>query len=59
MKKTPWNRYNKLVIDIKQANLPRIVKDGLFDKMKRMSAAEAVDTIGQEFRQALNKHKKW
>ncbi len=59
MKKPPWNRYNKLIIDLKQANIPLIVRDKLLRKMRRMSATDAVEIIGKEFKQALKKYKDW
>ena len=59
MKRTPWNRYNKLIIDLMRANIPRIVRDDLLRKMRSMSASDAVEIIGKEFRQALKKYKDW
>ncbi len=59
MSKTPWNRYNKLIIELKQANIPLIVRDELLRKMRKMSATDAVQIIGKEFKQALKKYKDW
>ena len=59
MKKIPWNAYNKLIIDLKQANLPLIVRDKMLRKMRKMSATDAVEIIGRQFRQALKKYKDW
>jgi hypothetical protein len=59
MKKVPWTRYNKLIIDLKKANLPLIVRDEMLRKMRKMSATDAVEIIGKEFKQALKKYKDW
>ena len=59
MKKIPWNAYNKLIIDLKQANLPLIVRDKMLRKMRKMSATDAVEIVGKEFKQALKKYKDW
>lgn len=59
MSKIPWNRYNKLCVDIRKSPLPEFVKDTLFERMRGMSATDAVQIIGKEFRQKLKKHKEW
>ena len=59
MSKIPWNRYNKLCVDIRKSALPEFVKDTLFDRMRDMSATDAVKIIEKEFRQKLKKHKEW
>ena len=59
MSKIPWNRYNKLCVDIRKSALPEFVKDTLFDQMRSMSATDAVKIIGKEFKLKLKKHKDW
>ncbi len=59
MSKTPWTRYNNLIINLKKANLPLIVRDEMLRKMRKLSATDAVEIIGKEFKQALKKYKDW
>lgn len=58
MKKIPWDRYNRLIVDIKNSALPEDVKGGLFYKMQVLSSVEAIQKVGADFRKELKRARK-
>ena len=53
-----WTRYNRLLTEINKSDLDETQKRQLFDMMTTMSAVEALEVAGQEFKKAKKEAKK-